>query len=234
MISQSHWIKFFFSICLSPGVLTFFFCEFSFMNLFPGHSSYPCWWHPSGEEWYGREDWRDQAKNLPRSLEPKCFFGCESNFKLTPLVCLKYNANSPINIKGIFWLNDCICKAGFFGWDVCHVSCCLVSGHEFHAGKRLAWSVISGVGNGRAAGSSAASPLLFHGPEQSFIGLKVKTRCMSLFSSSKYFFFFSLPVQGSQHVSFSNKQGEKRFLVVWTACSPTAGIRRKEMWCFQL
>jgi len=41
----------------------------------------------------------------------------------------------------------------------------LGSGQEFLAGKRLAWSVIPSTGDGRDAGTSATSPLLFGRPD---------------------------------------------------------------------
>lgn len=92
----------------------------------------------------------------------------------------------PINIKGIFRLNICICKAGFSGWDLCHIMGCLVSGQEFLTGKRLVWSVIANMGGKMGEGSSMT---FWWTRLHSYIQLKVKTRCLSSFSLAKYFLF---------------------------------------------
>lgn len=124
-------------------------------------------------------------------------------------VCLKYNENSPKMLKAFFVSKTVYARQSFLDENsvmfhaVWFQDTSSVQVREWPDLSFLAWELSC---------CSAASPLLFHGQEHSFIGLKVKTRCMALFSLGKY--LLQQCVAGSQHASFSSKQGRKRFLLV--------------------
>lgn len=111
MSCQSYWFKFFFSISLKQPYSFHFFLLWIFLYEAPFLSRVFIHIGGTGEKKQGMGGRIDVIKQrICQEFQNINTLGASpTSNQQHYTVCLKYNENSPKNIKGIFCLNDCIC-----------------------------------------------------------------------------------------------------------------------------